>query len=276
MNRGPVRPPDYVLRWLNYRRQQLKPLPRKPVDFHPKPPYPPSPQLAPRKEAVTIVVGFRCSDGIVICADRQITSEGAFKYHEPKISVEEFDAFSAVFAYAGLPGLAQEVHAKVTQTLRQAAAEENIIETVRETTDAILSNMGRLYNELNLQMLIGVNSWAEGTDLLKFDGKAVHVARNFEYLAWGESSLIRFLSDKLYSTEITTKSGVDLGIYLVKKAEDYIDGCGGPIDVVVLEPVERSYKKFSQSFVEERLRKMEAQERLLGDLLIRKPFSSST
>lgn len=225
---------------------------------------------------MTIVVGFRCVDGIVMCADRQITAAGAFKYHEPKISKEDFDNFSAVFSYAGSSELANEVHDKICSSLHKTPITKDVIEIVRETTEGILSDMARWYTDLDLQMLIGVNSWQEGVDLLKFGGKGVYVARDFEYLAFGDSSLIRFLADKLYSKTMDIKAGMDLAIYLVKKAEDYIDGCGGPIDVAALEPIDRSYNRLSQGFIQQRLAKMEAQEKALTDLLIRKPFASST
>lgn len=247
------------------------PKPKRPFDIRPKPKYPPKPQLLPRRRAVTIVVGFRCVDGIVICADQQVTASGAFKYHEPKISKEDFDNFTAVFSYAGSPEQANEVHDKICTVLHNTPIEKDVIEIVRATTEGILADMTRWYTELDLQMLIGVNSWREGVDLLKFGGKGVYVAR-----AFGDSSLIRFLADKLYSKSLTVKSGMDLAIYLVKKAEDYIDGCGGPIDVIALEPIDRSYKRVSQDFTQQRLTKMEAQEKFLADLLIRKPFSSST
>jgi len=143
----------------------------------------------------------------------QITASGAFKYHEPKISAEDFDNFTAVFSYAGSPGLAQEVHNKICAVLHQTPIEEGVVGSVREITENILTDMGRLYADLQLQMLIGINSWQEGTDLLKFDGKAVHVARDFEYLAFGDSSLVRFLADKLYSKTMDVHTGMNLAIY---------------------------------------------------------------
>ena len=225
---------------------------------------------------MTIVIGFRCVDGIVICADRQITAPGAFKYHEPKISTEDFETFTAIFAYAGFPELAHEVHDKICAELHSIEPQDHIIETVRDVTAQILtSSLDRLFNSLDLQMLVGVNSCSEGTDLMKFGGKGVYVARDFEYLAYGDSSLVRFLGDKLYTKTFTVKQGMDMAIYLVKKAEDYIDGCGGPIDVYGLEPVDRSVKRFSQKYIQERLSKMEGQEKLLRSLLIEQPFSST-
>jgi 20S proteasome alpha/beta subunit len=224
---------------------------------------------------VTIVVGFRCSDGVVICADQQHTAPGAYKFNHKKLSYEEFDEFTAAFAYAGMPGIAKEAHEKITAALRQTPVSQTAIQTVQATTDAVLSQMGRLYTDLDLQMLIGVTSLRERADLLKFDGKAVHLADDFSCLAYGDSSLIRFLSDKLYSKGMNTKTGMNLGIYLVKKAEDYIDGCGGPIDVTVLGSSECSYSVYAPQLIQERVQRMEKQERLLADLLIRKPFSST-
>lgn len=248
---------------------------KPPVDLRHKPLYPAKPLQPPRGKAVTIVVGFRCTNGIVMCADRQVTGHGAFKYHEPKISAEQFDTFTALFGYAGDPSLAREVHDKICAVLRNTPLPNQIVGSVRDITEAVLSGMERWYTGLDLEMLIAVNSWEEGTDLLKFSGKAVYIARDFEYLAFGDSSLIRYLADKLYTKRLDVNAGADLAIYMVKKAEDYIDGCGGPIDVAVLEPTDRSYKRLSQGFIDQCIAKMEAQEKLLLDLLIRKPFSST-
>ncbi|MGD0324616.1 MAG: hypothetical protein ABSD45_12855 [Terriglobia bacterium] len=56
------------------------------VDFERKPPYPVKP--TERKIIVTAVVGMRCSDGIVICADQQVSAPDYHKYYECKIFVE--------------------------------------------------------------------------------------------------------------------------------------------------------------------------------------------
>ena len=183
---------------------------------------------------MTIVLGFRCTDGVVICADQQITAPGAFKYHQTKITVEDFEGFSAVFAYAGQPGLALEVHDKIAKVLRDLGEQESVSDAVRQSVDSVLSDMGRLYTQLELQMLIGTTAVHQKAALVGFDGKSVHAALPFNYLGIGESSLIRFLAQKLYTTKIDIRVGVDLGAYLIKKAEDYIDGCGGPIDVVTM------------------------------------------
>jgi 20S proteasome alpha/beta subunit len=242
------------------------------VDIYRKPLYPPKPLKDLRRHVMTIVLGFRCTDGVIICADQQITAPGAFKYHQTKIKVEHFDSFAAVFAYSGLPGLALEVHDKIANTLRKMSADQPVSKIVRETADNVLSNMGRLYTELELQMLIGTSARDEKAALVRFDGKSVHAAVDFNYMGVGESSLIRFLAQKLYTSKIDLEIGADLGAYLIKKAEDYIDGCGGPIDVVAVGD-DYAVKKWSHAIVQERIRAMERQEAGLQAFLITKPFS---
>ena len=54
---------------------------KPPFDRPKKQTYPPR----PRCKAVTIGIGFKLHDGIVLAADRQITFEGSHKYQEEKI-----------------------------------------------------------------------------------------------------------------------------------------------------------------------------------------------
>jgi 20S proteasome alpha/beta subunit len=224
---------------------------------------------------MTMVVGFQCTDGLVLCADQQITSGAGFKYHEKKLSIEEGPAWKIVFGYSGTPGLAQEVQEKVMRVVRQLAMPITG-EVVKNAADGVLTDMNRLYDafEQKLELLIGSTAFLGQTELFKFDGRGLHKVNNFSYLGIGECSLIRFLSDKLYSSQLDTQTGAALGAYLVKKAEQYIDGCGGPIDVVVLDnSLGDDCEWLPESSVQTAIQKIEHQESGLADLLIRQPFS---
>jgi len=83
MNSRCVRPPDQVLRWLRYQHQQPKPLPRKPVDFHRRPPYPSRPHKpAKQEEPVTVCIAISCDcyqgpaviPKFVLIADRMLST----------------------------------------------------------------------------------------------------------------------------------------------------------------------------------------------------------
>ena len=221
------------------------------------------------KAAMTVVVGFRCKEGIVICADRQVSSVGSFKYEEQKITKLESAGESIVFAYSGLPSLAGEARDKIL-----AKCSDRSNEIVYEAADAVLTEMRRLYTDLNLQFLIGTVVLNQEPDLIKFDGKGLHVADDYNFLGVGNSGLLRFLAETMYSPQMNVKDAINLAIYCVQKAEDHIDECGGLIDVSILTRGNERCESLSPESIQDRIKQMEKQEALLTDLIIRKPFSS--
>jgi 20S proteasome alpha/beta subunit len=238
----------------------------------PKPIQKPYIQPGTRKgKAMTIVAGFRCTDGIVLCADQQVSAVGSHKYFETKIVARDGFIESIAFAYSGLPSLAREAREKMMKILKEIELSND---AVYEAADQVLTNMGRQYADVELQLLIGVVVMAEEPALIKFDGKGLHTAHNVSFLGIGDSSLVRFLADTMYSPEMTTKEALDLGIYIVHKAEQYIDHCGGPIDVLTLNE-SCACTLLSELEVQEKIKKLEAQEVYLGDLIFRRPPFSS-
>ena len=71
----------------------------------------PRPERRVNKEcrAVTIAVGILCSDGIALCADRQITDAAGLKYERNKILHKEImpDHASLALTYSGNPDSAE-------------------------------------------------------------------------------------------------------------------------------------------------------------------------
>lgn len=192
-----------------------------------------------RRKAMTIALGLPCTDGLVICTDGQLTVSGGHKFQEEKIECEEFYGATLVFSYAGLPGLWKEARNKIVHSLQKLEApfEEGPAitpENVYNAADEVFTGMGRLYTELNLQMLIAVGGVLHAPELFVFDRNAFYRATDFTCLGVGESSLVRYLADSLYRRSISKEEGKNIGIYLVSKAIQYIDGIGPPIDAIVV------------------------------------------
>jgi 20S proteasome alpha/beta subunit len=247
----------------------LRPLP---VPRLPKPSL--KPYIRPIRQenkAMTVVVGLRCKDGIVICADQQVTSPGSHKYNECKINIETVHREPVVFAYSGLPSLAREAREKM---LNKIGDEEPTDDLVREAADAVLTDVGRTWTDVDLRMLIGINRTLEDPTLYKFDGRGLHVADNYSLLGFGESALIRYFIETMYSPDLGLDDATNLALYLVQKAEDYIDGCGGPIDVAILKAGVGESRSLTRGDIEKRIRAMEKQESRLIDLIVRQSFSS--
>jgi 20S proteasome alpha/beta subunit len=215
---------------------------------------------------MTVVVGLRCESGIVLCADQQVSAPGAFKYNECKINTETISDESVIFAYSGLPSLAREAREKITKKLEGVRVS---YDSVYRASDEVLTDMGRLYAQMELQMLIGTAVLFEESTLLKFDGKGLHVADDYNFLGVGDSSLLRFLAEAMYSKQMNNTDAVNLAIYLVRKAEKYIDGCGGPIDAAILHWGDEICEMLSNAEVQDRIKQMERQETALTDLIVR-------
>jgi 20S proteasome alpha/beta subunit len=127
---------------------------------------------------------------------------------------------------------------------------------------------------MELQMFISSPAIFEDPVSFKFDGKGLHKSENYSFLGAGDSSVLRYLIEMLYSPEMKVESGINLALYLVQKAEDYIDGCGGPIDLGVMDWSDESCRMLAPEKIEEKLRSMEKQEPLMADLILKPPFSS--
>jgi 20S proteasome alpha/beta subunit len=221
------------------------------------------------RKAMTIVVGFRCANGIVLGADRQISVPGAHKYHERKIRVERGDGWNILFGYAGLPGVARE--AKLHEQ------NEPSIENLKKAVDSVVTDMslGRQYGDSQLELLIGWTAVFEKPELLKFDGKGLHTADDFNVLGVGESSLIRFLADNLFQSRLNVEFGATVAAYLIYKAGQYVDHCGGPIDVITMTDFDEDYTSLSESDIQEMIAGFKENEERLVEVLIH-PFASPT
>ena len=104
---------------------------------------------------------------------------------------------------------------------------------------------------------------------LKFDGKGLHKTENCAFLGVGDSSLLHFLVEMFYSPSMKVTEGINLALYLVQKAEDYIDGCGGPIDLGVMDWTDDSCRMLSQEEIATRIKRMERREGSLTKIMLK-------
>jgi 20S proteasome alpha/beta subunit len=184
---------------------------------------------------MTIIAGFRCTDGVVLCADRLIT-RGDSTYYEEKIHLESSHDYALLVAGADDPELAKEIFQLLDK--RIAGEPSPTPDSVRASADAILTDMGRLdptvTSPLPIELLIATSFPGSNAELFAFCGKGLFAVDDYKFGGVGDSSLVRFLCEGLYDERMTTDSAATLGIYLVKKAKDYVRGCGGPTDLFII------------------------------------------
>lgn len=177
--------------------------------------------------------GFLCDDGVVICADTQVTWEQSHKYYETKLYPLATDDYTLVFTYAGNPEMMRMFFAKFQGSTRHLKPPLST-EMVRNLIESVLSNMDILDSPHQvLRMLCGVAIRPSGEiALVRTENKIVNPVRGFDYIGTGDSSLLRYLSKLLTETRgYTMEQAKYLCTYFVLQAKRYIDGCGGETEM---------------------------------------------
>lgn len=179
---------------------------------------------------MTIGLGFSCLDGVLMGSDRQMTAPGWHKFSERKLFCDEKTGRILALIGGDDLGLAKEFWWKLVELpITDSASCEQAL------TD-VLDSMRRLDIDLPLQFLCGIAT-EKDTHLFEFRGKGVYpLLDDLGVICAGDSSLIRYLSKNIELSMQFSNDGVATITYLLKRAEEFIDGCYGPMDVVVLQP----------------------------------------
>src|SRR5260370_6403777 len=194
---------------------------------------------------MSIALGLPCRDALLICADEEVSARGPDKssdntpdkHYEERISCLDLFGSAVVSSYGGSPELWKEANEKITRRLLDVQGPEEegdvcvIPQAIYDTADEVFTAMGR---PSNLQMLIGVGGVFNAPELFVFDQGAMHPAAGITCVGAGELSLIRYLGENLYSPSMTLEAAKNLGIYLISKAAQYVNGVGAPMDAVVI------------------------------------------
>jgi len=134
---------------------------------------------------LTIAIGFRCSDGVVLAADTQLTARDSHKFYETKMQPHLTEEHNVTFSFAGDYTLWRSFNEKFAQALHLVSRPltvskiKNVIEGVLSLFDVLDTNPG----ELNL--LCGIAVPDRGFTLCKTQGHAIHEVSGYEYVARG-------------------------------------------------------------------------------------------
>ena len=199
----------------------------------------PTPKRLPKAKAVTIGIGLLCDDGIVLCADTQISCAGYYKYDEMKLYWHLPQAWKAVFTFSGNPVLMKSFDGKFHDAMKLASPPFTAGQ-IHDVIEAILSGMDTVESDPDgLHMMCGIVIPSSEMRLLKTHRKIVTTVEAWggvhDYVGVGDSSVLRYLGKLLAGAGIgTIRQALILGVYLTLQAKRYVDGCGGDTNVIVL------------------------------------------
>ncbi len=192
-----------------------------------------------RRAAVTIVAGFRCSAGIVLCADTQETIGNISKRNVPKLRFEE-----AVFgsdlgvAFCGATNNGAFVD-KLVDMAWTAAKHKQSIEEACGAIEVSIKDTHQEYGTIyqpgflpDVELIYGVKMQGESR-LFYALGPAVNEKE--EYCTGGFGSYMAdFLAERMYSYGLTVQQCVILAAYILFQTKEHVEGCGGKSHIAIL------------------------------------------
>jgi hypothetical protein len=188
---------------------------------------------------VTIGVGFKCGDGIVIGSDSQITFENSHKYFENKIYDVRTPNWTAVFTFSDDADLMRVFWGKFLKYMEEP--EHACPSSSLELMASVESTLGLLESADALSMIGALVVPNKDFLMVASSGRNIWVARDYEYTGIGESSLLRYLARFLCHESApayvyTCSQARLLTMYLIYCAKNYVNGCGGPINLRIVHP----------------------------------------
>jgi len=190
----------------------------------------------PRKRPfVTIGIGFRCDDGIVMCADTQITWPESHKYYECKVYEHRTEAWTMVNTFSGDPEMAKVFNEKFDAAMALVGGPY----VGQKIHDVIETVLGFFEGSNSFNMLCAVVIPNAEMRLFRTTGNLVREVDQYDYIGAGDSSLLRYLGSLLtecLGREFGSEYAYHLGCYFVLKAKVFIDGCGGDTTAIIVRP----------------------------------------
>ena len=191
---------------------------------------------ARRAQAMTIAIGFKCDDGVILLSDRQISKEGGMKYYEKKlfeVSEEcENGLFHLSFVYTGDPDGAKLFISELEERALDLQRNKRTLRTLKTCVQETLENDWKKHkSHMRAEFLCSISVTNEGFKLFR-SRRNLLIPAEFECLGVGDSSLVRYLVESFATPRMGVRHYLPLLIYVMHQAKKYVEGCGGPTDVM--------------------------------------------
>jgi hypothetical protein len=229
---------------------------------------------------MTIVAGFKCSDGIVLCADSQETINSYLKVNVPKLVTRplEFkagDKSRAVFAGSGDgPFVDKLINSMWGAAMAAGADLDEISLAMEEATIAIHERLWQMYSDNNkpeASIIFGIAA-SQDTKLFRSHGPIVNPVDTYACAGCGDV-IAKYICDRLYSPTMDVSQCAILALYVLLHTKRYVEGCGGLSYVVILHNTleQTIFGELTSDWIEKNLNIFDSCSR---DLLLALPNST--
>ena len=189
---------------------------------------------------MTIIAGFKCKNGIVVCADTLETS-GPSKRQVPKLHFEETEIMpgepiALAFCGAGYGPLIDKLFDESWKSAQRAATIDDVCGEIESTIKVLYKEYGEIYQAgacPTAELIYGVKTKDGNTKLFSANGPIVTERADY-YSAGAGYYMADFLASRMYEKNLTLRQCVILAAYVLFQAKEHVDGCGGGSHIAAL------------------------------------------
>jgi len=231
-----------------HRHIDLRP---KQIDNRPRPPYLPAPTKERcRRTAVTMAAGFRCSDGVILFADTELTYPESLKYQgSTKVRTYEDKETDITVALTGA-GDWDYLCMAFEKVLRRIPTAGDQVDTIFDAVEEVLIQIFETNIALSpvrprpgFDLFAAVRTPTHEFGLFK--SADVAFRRGFDIEMSGVGKLLGlYLADMLYDYRMSVKQGLFLAAYILRVANKYVTGVGGKSDIITITKADGLKKAF--------------------------------
>ncbi len=223
---------------------------------------------------LTIIAGFHCADGIVLCADTQENVAEYIKRNVPKIEARPRSLGMAsqipcaVFAGAGDADFIDSMIEKLWAAMEQKGGDlDGMIEAAE---DELISQYQKLVpvhpNGMpDASFLVAVWAAPREMSLLKINGPILKRNVQFDAIGFGDI-LVTYIASRLLHIKTFLDEAVPVSIYMVDEAKQHVTECGGETHVVTLDE-EGEFRRYSQDAIKTRTRELRDTDRIAREIV---------
>lgn len=188
---------------------------------------------------MTIIAGFRSSDGVVICADTQETIGGISKRNVPKLTFEEpIPGSDLAVAFCGATNngpFMDNIIERAWERAKKSKSFASACSAIEKSITKSYEEFGRIYQPgycPEAELIYGVKMSGQ-SKLCYALGPAINEKKKY---ATGGAGLYmaEFLARRMYKQHLSVRQCVILAAYVLFVAKENVDGCGGDSNIAVL------------------------------------------
>jgi hypothetical protein len=211
------------------------------IDEFPNYPYPlfsVYPDGAPTgDDLMTIAAGFKCTDSVIICADREIKRSPG-KTFETKTWHRQYKGLAAVITGAGSFSHLESAATKIAQRLKGVASIGEAERVVREvfkyvTKEEFFQKPGCPSSGVPFDLIVGISA-RSAVEIIRMEQGVLRRGKEVELAGIG-AHIAQYFFNQYYHPPVCPVDGMILGAYIIYSVKRSGLGCGGPTDLWVLE-----------------------------------------